>query len=413
MKKLIFLFLFSLIDTIYFHSNEEIESLIKLALKNNPDLKSMIFDVRSKKSDIVVNFAIPSPMLSFEMMNIPVTESHNNPMQEKKITFTQEIPFPVKMILNSLVKKEEFEISKLKYEKMCSMLRKEITTMYYMIALMNRKIEIMNDEKNKIEIMFNLSKSKYETGATLRDEFLKVALMKSMIEKDILMMEMERNVVINKLLKMMSIKELPQNINFVLDEVKEESFFDKEKIYQTVKKENYDLNIKELNIKKYARASQAMLAHLIPDFNFSFSIDIPDNGGTYFSFMIGAMVPLYFLVGELPKSRVDFEMKKMAEYELISEKNSLIEMIDNNIEIINKNIEILNLIKKSSLKPTKANIEILLKEYIANKINYEMFLNEIISLYKLNIEIEDIKFQILNSIENIKFLTGYKIEIFN
>lgn len=412
MKKLIFLFLFFLIVT-YFHSNEEVDSLIKLTLQNNPDLKSMNFDIRSKKSDIIASFAIPSPMLSFEMMNIPVIESHNNPMQEKKITFTQEIPFPVKMILNSFVKKEEFQISKVKYEKMISMLRKEITTMYYMIALMNRKIEIMNDEKNKIEIMFNLSKSKYETGGTLRDEFLKVSLMKSMIEKDILMMEMERNVAINKLLKMMSVKELPQNIKFVLDEVKENIFLDKEKIYQTVKKENYDLNIKELNIKKYARASQAMLAHLIPDFNFAFSLNIPDDGSTYFSFMVGAMLPLYFFLDELPKSRVDFEMKKMTEYELISEKNNLTEMIDNNLEIINKNIEIVNLLKKSSLKPTQANIEILLKEYIAGKIDYEMFLNEIISLYKLNIEIEEIKFQILTSVENIKFLTGYKIEIFN
>jgi len=400
--------------TIY--SNEFIDELIRISLINNPEIKAMQYDVKSKKSEIIASYAIPDPMISFEMMNFPVAGNDmtdpmlEKPMQEKKIGFTQTIPFPGKMILNGKAKKAEWNISKTIYNKMLINMKKEITVMYYMVALMDKKIEILGKQKSQTAMMLNLVKSKYESGKATTQDYLKVKLMESMIDKDILMMKLDRNNAIEGLYKMLGVSILPENIKFILDDVSEGIKFDREKIEGILKSYNYDRKIRELNIKKYKSQAQAMLWHLAPDFSFGFNFSFPNDGGAYFSFMAGAMIPLYFFSYQIPMARSEFAMEKMAENQLALEDNSLSEKINSNIEFVNKNIEILNLIKRASISDSQLSVDISFKEYQTDKIQYDMLLNGIVSLYSLYIEQEEIKFQILNSLETLKFLTSYKLE---
>ena len=94
-------------DTVFLHQ------LIDEAMANNPRLQSFYLASRADSFNIPQSGALPDPMLSLNLLNLPVDNFSfdQEPMTGKQVALKQQFPFPGKLSLKQKISSEKANIS--------------------------------------------------------------------------------------------------------------------------------------------------------------------------------------------------------------------------------------------------------------------------------------------------------------
>jgi outer membrane protein TolC len=123
--------------------SQTLDDYIKIALENNPELKSYKLQVDILEKRIKQASTPSDPMLMLGVANLPTNLSFTMDMMTmKEIGVTQMIMFPVKYSLMGKMAQKDYEIAKEIYELKELELISDVKMLYFEIYYMTKAIEI-------------------------------------------------------------------------------------------------------------------------------------------------------------------------------------------------------------------------------------------------------------------------------
>jgi cobalt-zinc-cadmium efflux system outer membrane protein len=175
-----------------------LDELIYFALNNNPDLKTMQYNIESQDKLAQSKTYLPDPMFDFELDNIM-----SNLKQVGMINFfaSQMFPFPGKL---SLKRQEVLNNSDMLSEERRDMsinIINLIKNNFYDLFLVDRKLDINHENQLIINNFITASESRYAVGKGMQQEVFKAQIELSKLLNEEFVLKQDRGDIFSNLTK--------------------------------------------------------------------------------------------------------------------------------------------------------------------------------------------------------------------
>lgn len=149
--------------------------IIQEALASNPDLQSAENSWHASLAQIPQAGALPDPVLSFNLMNLPVSSFafDQEPMTGKQVGIMQMFPFPGKQGLKEDIAREGAAVSEARYRELRNQLIKNVKTTYYDLFLVNKSLETVRKNSDILQEFVRIAETKYSVGGGLQQDVLR------------------------------------------------------------------------------------------------------------------------------------------------------------------------------------------------------------------------------------------------
>lgn len=173
-----------------------LDDLINTAIEHNPQLKSMRSAFMADSSKISQEGALPDPVLSLGLMNLPVNSFvfDQEPMTGKQIAINQQFPFPGKLGLKEDISSEDAVISRSNYQEYRNQLIRDVTTEYYNLFVIDKSIDITQKNQALLKEYTEIAQSRYRVGKGLQQDVLKAQVELSKMIDKFIRLKQERQV---------------------------------------------------------------------------------------------------------------------------------------------------------------------------------------------------------------------------
>ncbi len=275
-----------------------LEQLIKIAVDNNPDLKSRKLTWQSLIHQYPQATAFDDPKLSYTEAINPI-ETRLGP-QDRIIALNQKLPFRGKRALKGKLVKKDIEIAKVGYDKASRDLVVSLKKSYYELVYLENAIKLSLQNKNVLEKITHIATTDYASSASTLNDVAKAQSQYAQVSYDV------------QLLEELQSTEVTQ-INSLLNRDPEQQFEvntatrNPPKFAQPIKRlyqwaeSNEEISIADLKIQKSKVKMDLADYTSLPDFNVgarysqigSRDIDnLSRNGRDGFAISIGLNIPL-------------------------------------------------------------------------------------------------------------------------
>ncbi|MGH7444894.1 MAG: TolC family protein [Longimicrobiales bacterium] len=155
-------------------ADARLDSLIATAVEVNPALDAAQQRVRAAQARIGPAGALPDPMLSVGIMNLPVSEpGFGDFMTMKTVGAAQTLPFPGKLALAGRAAEFEVRAAEATLEAVRRDVVADVRRAWYDLALLDRTLEIMQASQNLLLNFIQVTESRYATGTGGQQDILK------------------------------------------------------------------------------------------------------------------------------------------------------------------------------------------------------------------------------------------------
>jgi outer membrane protein TolC len=365
-----------------FGQDNSLERLYDLAAAQSPALAGMSAEVRAAESMTRVNMALMDPMLSVEGMELPLVTDPmaTGPMSEWKLSLTQTVPFPGKLISQGQARERDLALKRLDYEVMFNAMKRDIALMYYGLAAQDLVIGALATRLDQLGALEEIVAAGYRTGRATFAEYSRTRIMAAMAAADLVSMRAERATMARSLARMIGVSALPADLAFTLPAATEikstrDGLVDRSRAV-------FPEAVRGSVLVEKARAETNVASwDLAPDLTLGLSLNLPSSGGTYFSFMAGISLPVFFAVKQAPAIQAAQAMQEAA----VKGQNELYNRIDediaNNLASYRANLAVTKTFEDSILADAQASLAVSNREYAAGKKDLKSLLDEMTALY--------------------------------
>jgi outer membrane protein TolC len=161
---------------------ENLATLVASALANNPELKSSQARWQIFRNRIALSRSFDDPMLMLKIQNGIIREPFNfgkDPMTQKVIGISQQIPFWGKRDLKGVMAEKEAETYQWQLEERTLELRKMVAEAYYQIYFTDKSLEIVDKNIRIIDDFITLTEIKYSVGQGAQQDVFKAQVERS------------------------------------------------------------------------------------------------------------------------------------------------------------------------------------------------------------------------------------------
>lgn len=163
----------------------QLDSLIAIALAHNPALHAARQRVHSAQSRVGPARALPDPMLSVGVMNLPVSEpGFSDFMTMKTVAAAQTFPFPGKRALAARSAEMEVRAAEATLDAVRRDVVAEVRTAWYDLALLDHTLAIMENNQNLLVNFIQVTESRYATGTGGQQDILKARVEASRLAEE-------------------------------------------------------------------------------------------------------------------------------------------------------------------------------------------------------------------------------------
>lgn len=177
----------------------DLESVIKEAISNNPELLAAGLRWEASKKRIKSAKSLDDPMLEVGKMNAPNPFNIGKEavkempiMSPQTISISQEIPFPGKLKLREKVASETAEMEKKVMEDKAQDIISEVKLTYYDLYLLHKSIEINEENKDLLQDFTEIATSMYSVGKVSQRDVLASMVELSKIINEITVLQQEK-----------------------------------------------------------------------------------------------------------------------------------------------------------------------------------------------------------------------------
>ena len=168
-------------------ADENLNNLISKAMKANPEISVIEFQIKALKEKEIFVQKLMDPMIALEYSNVPYNtwKLDENPMSGIQLKLKQTIPFPGKNSKRKAVVESEGQIKSWELAELKLQLKDKVEKAYSQLGL-NRELKAISLKhiallEDLIETMYN----KYEVGKSAQSDILRMTLMKEKLLDDL------------------------------------------------------------------------------------------------------------------------------------------------------------------------------------------------------------------------------------
>ncbi len=155
---------------------ENLPQLMETALANNPELKASEARWEMFRSRVAQAGALEDPMLMLKLQNFLIRDPLNSgrdPMSQRVIGISQQLPFWGKRDLKTEVAKQEAEALKWQVEERKLELVRMVKETYYQIFMTDKDLEIVEKNIRIMDDFIALAETKYSVGQGAQQDVFK------------------------------------------------------------------------------------------------------------------------------------------------------------------------------------------------------------------------------------------------
>lgn len=275
-----------------------LNQLIKIAVDNNPDLKSRKLAWQSLIHQYPQATAYDDPRLTYTEAINPI-ETRLGP-QDRVLALKQKLPFKGKRGLKGEIVKKDIEIAKVGYDKASRDLVVALKKSFYELVYLENAIKLSMQNKGVLEKITHIATTDYASSSSTLNDVAKAQSQYAQVSYDVQLLEELRSTEktqINTLLNRNP--EFPFQVN---SGVRPPAKFAHPvaRLYQWAES-NEEINIADLKIQKSNVQTRLSNYASLPDFNVGATYSqigerdvsgLDDNGRDAFSINIGINIPL-------------------------------------------------------------------------------------------------------------------------
>ncbi len=278
-----------------------LESLVREALENNRDILAARRRYDAAWARVAQQAAPPEPMITVGWMGnlSPFSLQRGDPSSARILSFSQEIPFPGKLPLQSKAAWAEAQAALWDYELTWRQVVSDLKVAYFDLSLIDASIEIVGKTKDLLQQFLKIAEARYQVGKAAQQDVLKAQTEISILLERMAVLEQRRAstvAFINSILY-----RPPETPLGRLAEVRKgELRFSLEELYHLALQQYPGLKQQERIIDRGHYTVARMRKDFYPDFAVSFQYLQRPVMPEMWGWTVSVKVPLYFWKKQRP-----------------------------------------------------------------------------------------------------------------
>lgn len=182
------------------YAEAQLDSLIATALRVNPAVHAAQQRVHAAQARVGPAGALPDPMLSVGIMNLPVRDpGFSDFMTMKTVSVAQTLPFPGKRELAERATELEVRAADAALESARRDVMADVRQAWYDLALLDRTLAIMEANQNLLVNFIQVTESRYATGTGGQQDILKAQVETSRLAEQAVAISEQRRAALARL----------------------------------------------------------------------------------------------------------------------------------------------------------------------------------------------------------------------
>ena len=171
-----------------------LRQLIDQALRHSPEIAAAAREREAAGHRVSPAGALDDPMFEAGLINVPVQPLRLNreDMTMKMLGISQRLPYPGKRGLREAVAARDALSIALGYRETVNRVVRDVKLAYYDLALAERSIEILEQNKRLVTQLLQIAEGRYSVGQGAQADLLKVQTQLAKMDEELLRMRRER-----------------------------------------------------------------------------------------------------------------------------------------------------------------------------------------------------------------------------
>ncbi|MDD3732894.1 MAG: TolC family protein [candidate division Zixibacteria bacterium] len=171
--------------------NATLDSLIRVVLDNNPDIKAAGHEYQAARYQVKTAGKLPDPMLGLGAMNLPASSLSFNesPMSELMLEFSQTIPWPGKLRKENQLARFYADQKKIRLSARESNIVRMVTSGYYEYVYWKKVREIIAYNLRLVQSLVEVAGVRYANGLGTGQDYLQAVTALARLENRQLQVE--------------------------------------------------------------------------------------------------------------------------------------------------------------------------------------------------------------------------------
>lgn len=366
---------------------EELATLVDNAVANNPELKSSQYRWQMFKNRVIQAGSLDDPMLMLKLQNGMVSDPlnfHKDPMTQKVIGISQQLPFWGKRGLKAEMAAKEAESYRWQVEERKLELVKMVKETYYQIYFIDKSLEIIDKNIRILDDFITLAETKYSVAQGAQQDVFKSQVERSKMLDMKISLEQERKsmaAALNSLLFRPTDTAVGRIPDFELKPVPlsakdlRETAFENRPLVKSLKAQ----------IEKGEAGHKLARKEFYPDFNVSFEYmqrepAMGGDGADMYSLGVTFNLPVHQARRHAMVAESNAEVS-MATDELNGLRNTIDSSISDLLAKLEKRDKLVNLYKTGIILQAEQSLESATIGYQVNKVDFLSLLDSRVTLF--------------------------------
>ena len=393
-----------------------LEKLINEALENNPRLQSFYLASRADSFNIPQSGALPDPMLSLNLLNLPVDNFtfDQEPMTGKQIALKQQFPFPGKLGLKEKISAEKANVSSANYLEFRNQISKDVKLGYYDLYFIDKAVETTVKNQTLLREFVKIAETKYSVGKGLQQDVLRAQVELSRMTDKLITLRQKRLVIqarLNTLLNRPAGSEFGQTAEITyersepdLDSLRVRAAAQRPYLsgWQAMRRQS-DLRI-DLAKKDYWPDLSVFVAYT--------QRDELQNGSPGVDFLSGGIsfdLPVYFWKKQNNQVEESTYNKLAIDQRYSNELNTIYQELENNYNSSVKNTQLIDLYMSGIIPQASQSLESNMIGYQTGKVDFLSLISSQMTLFNYQLEYYQALSDYQKDLAQIEYIVGSKL----
>jgi len=369
-----------------------LENFIEQSRSNNPALKEAQHKIQIHEEIPAQHSAWKDPMLTIGLVNLPVDtfSFREQPMTQKQIQLSQEIPFPGKMDLRARAAEEDINIARWNYKELELSIVRQVKESFFELCFINSAIETTEQNKALLKQFITIAESKYSVGKGIQQDVLKAQVEFSKILDELIELrqykaheEAKLNILMNR---------LPQErIDIPHGLIQTEFKFSIGQLQEMAIKNRPYLHSIQTVIEKFRLTREIAEKEYYPNFQLGIRYgqrqDSPmQDRSDFVSGFVGVNIPIWFASKQRRKVAEENYRIETARDSYQVAKNDVFLKIKILTDKVDKGQKLIGLIQNGIIPQARQSLESALVAYSVDKIDFLTLIDNQVTLLKWKIK---------------------------
>lgn len=396
-------------------NNPALDSLINYVIQHNPEIEMSHSKLKASEYQYRAAGWLPDPTVSLALSNVPYSSLalDETPMSGVALGISQKIPWPGELAAKKAIAGYKAEAFTYRNQAVVNRIVRSVKSTYYDYSFWSLAEEILNKNRILLELLVDVTATKYANGDGMAADMLKAQTELTMIQDRRLEFEKMRKMA---LAKINSLAGAQSAYDFrLVPHLSEIDSIDLSLVgfKQSADKSNPALAVSRINTRIAAKRKSLTKSEYWPDFTLSFEYRIRDrsamdplNGEDFITAKIGLSLPIWFKHNQNNKLRSSTDELRAAEADYRNTSSQLEYSVSSVVYELERLDQSYKLYVESIIPNAEASLESADIAYRVGKLDFESLLNSQKMLFELELDKLKISRDYYSQLALLEELTG-------